>query len=201
MPTSAPGKANPEDARGARVPPVIGRAEARPATAHSVRSAGFTLIELVVVLLILTIILSLVGVRLTRDRGDIVRDEAQKLAVLLANAREQAILESRPYGFVPTAEGYRFLELDDRYRLVPARGDALLRERVLPPLVRLAPVAAPDERGPREAQAGADLILFDPTGDFAAFTLKLESDGIVWYVHGDADGQILPTPFLQPSAG
>ena len=151
-------------------------------------------------LLILTIILSLVGVRLTRDQGDIVRDEARRLAALLQNAQQQAILESRPYGFVLTAEGYRFLTLDDQYRLVPARGDALLRERLLPPLVQLGPLEPDDERTrAADADARGDIILFDPSGDFSVFTFKLESDGIVWYVRGHADGQILPTPFLQPA--
>lgn len=176
-----------------------GRAEARPSAAHFFIS-GFTLIELVVVLLILTIILSLVGVRLTRDRADVLRQEAERLAALLQNAQQEAILESRPYGFALTDDGYQFLQLDDRYRLVPASGDALLRARRLPPGIRLAPVAAETDR-PAGADAGSDIILFEPSGAFPAFTFKLETDGIAWYVRGTGHGQILPTPSLAPAAG
>jgi len=155
------------------------------------------------VLLILAVVLSIVGVRLPRDRADVVKDEAQRLALLLQNAQQQAILESRPYGFVLTEDGYRFLELDNEFRLVPARGEALLRARVLPPLVRLAPLApAAAAEGARPGPEGRrDLVLFDPSGDFAVFTFKLESDGIVWYVRGYPDGRILSTPFLDPARG
>lgn len=151
------------------------------------------------VLFILTIILGVIGVRLTRDQGDIVREEARRLAVLLQNARQQAILEGRPYGFVLTRDGYRFLRLDEQHRLSPVSGDALFRERVLPPAVRLQPFQPSDEEPDEDANERPGLIVFDPSGVFPAFTMRLESEGIAWYVRGRTDGQILSSPFLEPA--
>src|SRR5690606_11760242 len=134
-------------------------------------AAGFTLIELVVVLLILTIVLRMIGIRLTRDVRDTVRDEAERLALALQSAREQASLEGRPYAFALTDEGYQLLRLGDEGRLVPVREDEILGPRRLPRALTLAP-----ERPAGAAPARADLILFDPSGEFPAFTMVFAAD-------------------------
>lgn len=160
---------------------------------------GFTLIEVVVVLLIITIILGIVGVNLTRSRSDVVRDEAQRLAVVLQNAQQEAILEGRPLGFAFTADGYRFLRLNDKGHLVPIEADELLSPRSLPPPISLAPVE------PTNAQTTSanttkptDPIIFDPSGEFPAFTLVLSVGDISWYVRGQSDGQVLSSPSPEP---
>jgi len=158
-------------------------------------AAGFTLIELVVVMLILTIVLGMVGVRLTRDVRDTVRDEAERLALVLQSAREQAILEGRPYAFALTDEGYQFLRLGDEGRLVPVRGDEILGPRRLPRALTLAP-----QRPAAAAPARADLILFDPSGEFPAFTMVFAADDVVWYVQGRTDGRIIASPTLPKAA-
>lgn len=169
------------------------RAVARAEDAHFV-IRGFTLIELVVVLLIITIILGMVGVQLTRDESDIVREEAQRLALVLQNAQQQAILEGRPYAFALTDAGYRFMRLGDKNRLVPIEADEILAPRRLPRAITLVPGKLPDQ-----AKTRADLILFDPSGEFPAFTMIFEVGEIAWYVQGQADGQIRSTPTLEPA--
>jgi len=159
------------------------------------RGRGFTLIELVVVLFILTIVLGMVGVRLTRDHGDLVRDEARRLALVMQNAQQQAILEGRPLAFALTPEGYQFLRLDANSRLIPIRADELLAPRTLPPLMTIGPLKPRAEGGER-----MDLILFDPSGEFPAFTLVLALGDAVWYVQGQSDGQVHSSPSLETAA-
>lgn len=157
--------------------------------------SGFTLIEIVVVMLVLSIILGMVGVRLTRDQSDILRDEAQRLALVLQNAQQQAILEGRHYAFMLTSDGYQFLLLNREGRLVPIRADELLGPRKMPPLMALAP-----DRPAADATKRPDPILFDPSGEFPVFTMILRIGELTWYVQGRDDGQIQSTSTLQPAA-
>lgn len=163
-----------------------------------IRSRGFTLIELVVVLLILTIILGMVGVQLTRDENDVVRDEAQRLALVLQSAQQQAILEGRPYAFALTKDGYQFLRLGDKGRLVPIEADEILAPRLLPRAIMLAPAKASDRM--KQSKQRADLILFDPSGEFPAFAMVFEIGDIAWYVQGRTDGRIGFSNSLDPAA-
>lgn len=172
----------------------------KPTRSECMPSArGFTLIEVVVVLLIITIILGVVGVNLTRGRSDVVRDEAQRLALVLQNAQQEAILEGRPLGFVFTADSYRFLRLDDKGHLVPIKADELLSPRRLPPAISLAPVESTNaQQKPASAAKPTDPIIFDPSGEFPAFTLVLSVGDISWYVRGQSDGQVLSAPRPEP---
>lgn len=166
--------------------------------------SGFTLLEVVIVLLIITIILGIVGVNLTRDQSDILRDEAERLALVLQNAQQQAILEGRPYGFTFTDTGYRFLRLNDDGRLVPIDTDELLSPRRLPPAILLTPErsAAKDTTNDKstDAKKRSDLIVFDPSGEFPAFTFVLSVGDVFWYVRGQSDGRVVPSPLPEPAA-
>ena len=161
---------------------------------------GFTLIEVVVVLLIITIILGMVGVNLTRNPSDVLRDEAQRLALVLQNAQQQAILEGRPYGFAFADDGYRFLRLNDKGRLAPIEFDELLSPRQLPVPISLAAAGSTaDKTRSASAAKPPDLIVFDPSGEFPAFTLVLSVGDISWYVRGQSDGQVLSSPLAEPA--
>ena len=154
------------------------------------------------VLLIITIILGMVGVNLTRNQSDILRDEAQRLALVLQNAQQQAILEGRPYGFTFADNGYRFLRLNDNGHLVSIEFDELLGPRTLPPPISLAPGASTGEQAKSaDAATRPDLIVFDPSGEFPAFTLVLSLGDIFWYVRGQTDGRVLSSPLPDAATG
>lgn len=165
---------------------------AAPATCS--RARGFTLIEVVVVMLVLTIILGIVGVRLTRDESDIIRDEARRLSTVLQSAQQQAILEGRLYAFAFADDGYRFLHLNADGRLVPIEADELLGPHLLPAPIRLEPVQSKNDTD----ETRRDLILFDPSGEFPAFTMIFSVGELAWYVRGRADGQITSSPQAEP---
>lgn len=193
MATSAPGcwvSADPRAPRpGMPIRPI-------PLGAAVRRVAGFTLIELAVVMLILVIILGVVGVNLTRGTTDIVRDEGQRLALLLQAAQEDAILEGRYYAFTLAPEGYRFLRVDAEGALIPVADDPL-RPRTLPRAVTLDLEQHTLDASQTSGKPGTKtppIIVFDPTGTFPGFTLVLRAGDSAWFVQGTANGKILSAP-------
>ncbi len=75
---------------------------------------GFTLVETLVVLFIITILAGLTAARLPGFAGSADMDtEARRLELLLNMARTEAIMDSAEYGFQRTSDGYEFLKYDD----------------------------------------------------------------------------------------
>lgn len=177
-------------------PPSHDPARNRPARSFARalgRSRGFTLIELAVVILLLVIVLGMVGVNLVRGPADVVRDEAQRLALLLQTAQQEAILEGRFYAFAPDVEGYGFLRLDDTGMLVPLAAGDPLGPRLLPASVTLELTDIP----PMPGDDAPPLIVFEPSGAMSPFTVVLQTQDSVWYVRADGSGRIRPAATRQ----
>jgi len=88
------------------------------------RAAGFTLLEMLVVLLIAGIIISLASLTLTRNPRTDLNEEAQRLALLFESAGDEAQVRARPIAWQPQAGGFRFdIRTEDGWR--PLRDDLL----------------------------------------------------------------------------
>ncbi len=75
----------------------------------SQNSAGFTLVELMVVLLIIGLMASVVVFSFPSG-GSALEEDAQRFAARTAALRDNAILQSRPMAVQVTPSGYSFLE-------------------------------------------------------------------------------------------
>ena len=97
------------------------------------RAAGFTLIELMVVALIIGITLTYVVVGFDRDVDDEVLTEAQRLAALVTLAAQESVLHGKEHALEFGHDRYQFLVLNDDTGQwqVPADDD-MLRERKMP---------------------------------------------------------------------
>lgn len=89
---------------------------------------GFTLLELLVVLVILGIAAGAVSLSVAPRESRLVEHEAQRLAALFQLAQSEARTRGRPIAWVADAGGYRFL-IGDR---VPDALDDPLRPRAWP---------------------------------------------------------------------
>jgi general secretion pathway protein H len=92
------------------------------------RAAGFTLLELLMVLVIAGIMLGVVSFNAMPGEQQMLQKDAQRIALLLQLARDEAIVRNRPIAFEADSQRYRFLLRDENTWQALAQDD-LLRER------------------------------------------------------------------------
>lgn len=92
------------------------------------RCSGFTLLELLVVLVISGILLGAVTLNSTLGEREWLRQEARRIALLLQIARDEAIVRDHPISFVLDEYRYHFLiRQNTGWELI--KDDPILRER------------------------------------------------------------------------
>ncbi|MDU9416851.1 type II secretion system minor pseudopilin GspH [Pseudomonas sp. zfem005] len=74
---------------------------------------GFTLIELMVVLVIVGIATAAISLSIRPDPARLLREDAKRLALLLQTAQDEARADGRAIAWQADARGYRFLRLGD----------------------------------------------------------------------------------------
>lgn len=88
------------------------------------RQTGFTLLEMLVVLVIAGLLVSLASLAVTRNPRTDLNEEAQRLALLFESAGDEAQVRARPIAWQPFDGGFRFdMRTDDGWR--PLRDDLL----------------------------------------------------------------------------
>lgn len=144
------------------------------------RAAGFTLIEVLVVVAITGIVVALASVNLFPSDREVARREAARLALAIEHARDAAWFGGRP-----TAISFG----DGRMRLWRHTGTAwqpdAARETALDPGLRVASVMIEGLAVP----AGERLV-FLPDGLDEPFRVAVEVRGLAWAVDGDAAGSV-----------
>ena len=149
------------------------------------KQQGFTLIEVLVVVLLIVIVVGMVGLKIGGDEGRAVRQEADRLSVLLQSAQQEAILQGKVLALALGDEGYEFQGLNDK-RKFSALNDPVLRPRELPPAMSILSITldgVPAEKEPR--------IILYPTGELPqAFVITLGQGEARWEVRGALNGNI-----------
>ena len=88
---------------------------------------GFTLLEMLVVLVIFGIILGAVSINAMPGEQQRLENDARRISLLMQLARDEAIVRNLPVAFEVDENGYRFLVREDKV-WTPVR-DEMLRER------------------------------------------------------------------------
>ncbi|MFZ6744224.1 type II secretion system minor pseudopilin GspH [Undibacterium sp. JH2W] len=88
---------------------------------------GFTLLELLVVLVIFGLILGAVSINAMPGEQQRLENDARRISLLLQLARDEAIVRNLPVAFEVDQHGYRFLVREERI-WSPVK-DEMLRER------------------------------------------------------------------------
>ena len=145
------------------------------------RLCGFTLLELLVVLVIAGIMLGAVVLNINPGQRQLLYNEAQRIALLMQLARDEAIVRNQAIAFESDNARYRFL-IREGNEWRPLLGDELLRERayrVTPLTLRLDPNAS--NQMPMRIVFGREPV-------DKAFTLTLATDSARVVVRADGIG-------------
>jgi len=146
---------------------------------------GFTLLELLVVMAIVGVTLGMVSFNAMPNGQQILQNDAQRIALLLQLARDEAIVRNRPIAFEAEAERFRFL-LREGNTWQALTQDDLLREREFkrsPVILSISP-PSPEQTAPLRIVFGREpvgipFVLTLATGDAHAV---IRADGIGHFV-------------------
>ncbi|MEW7990585.1 MAG: type II secretion system minor pseudopilin GspH [Candidatus Thiodiazotropha sp.] len=139
---------------------------------------GFTLIEVMVVVIIIGILINFVTISFGRSSPeDLLQTEARRLSSLLGLASEEALLRSLLIGIDISEDGYSFLYLDDG--TWQPMNDNLFRPRQLPQGMAFS-IASTQQSGEDEEENIPEIILLN-SGEMTPFELKLSYDRIDSY--------------------
>ena len=170
------------------------------------RSRGFSLIEILVVIVIIGIVMSIAVLSITLVGGDSqLRDEAQRIISLVDVARDESLLQGREFGLEFMQSGYRFVEFDPLTRQWgEIIGDDTLRLRELPEelelelyvedrrvMLKTDPARTGDDEEDRPGiERYAPHVLIYSSGDMSPFELHVirRVDDNVVALRGDAAG-------------
>lgn len=152
------------------------------------RIEGFTLLEVLVVLILIGIIVTFAAASLRGpDAAARVQQEAARAQALLQLASDEAVMRARIYGVQIRADGYTFVARGpDGWHTV---NEKPLQPRALPAGIRLPAPADSEDQAPQ--------ILLLADGTFSPFALRFRDpqSGTQQIVQGTADGRI---EVLQP---
>ena len=179
----------------AAAPHPRGRWRTRPA------GYGFTLVELLVVLVVVGVMIGLATLAVGDRSGEEVEREAERLAALLRLARDEAVLTARPLGLRVEPDRYLFLALEGEDRWRPLASDRVLHPRALSEVVELTitvegrrgllAVAEDEDRDENEGLRPQVLVL--ETGEMTPFEITVRARaerGRYFLLEGGLDGAV-----------
>lgn len=149
------------------------------------KRAGFTLIEILVVVAIVATVAGAIGLSFSGTEARSVRREADQLALLIRSAREQAVLENRLFVVLFTRTGYRFMTPDEKGVLSPVADD-VLRDRRLASGVEIDGVNVEGR-----SLAEDPRIVLSPTGEATPAEVFFLKDGVRNAVRVQTDGTVI----------
>ena len=146
-------------------------------------SRGFTLIEILAVLVIVGIVIALARVQYARSPAQTLEGEARRLALMLELARDEAMTSGCTLAWTARSDAH---QLQCRRRQAAgAADDGLYAKRPWSGTVALERVSIAGVPAARDSP-----LLFTPSGINAPFELVLAMDGNRVHVAGDVLGRV-----------
>jgi len=155
-------------------------------------AAGFTLLEILVVMVVVGVSLALVSVNFTSDDRRRLRDSGERLAAILEQAQDEALMTGASLAWSATDLGYKFWRLDPDHKWIDAGGDEWLRERLFDAGVTLAELRLDDHPAKPDTR-----VVLSASGHNVPFRVVLALRAERISISGDVLGRIT----LEPAAG
>ena len=146
---------------------------------------GFTLIEMMVVLLIMGIFVGLVSSVAQPDDRTKLRLEAERLAQLLELASTKSRLTGRRIAWTAEGSSYRFWQFNEDTYWTDIRDDDALRVRALPNGMVIAGLQVENMRTTEQMR-----LEFTPYGESVAFSVQLSFGDARKTVAGSPVGEV-----------
>jgi len=162
----------------------------RPDGGHA---AGFTLLELLVVLAIMGLCVSLIGALARPDDRALLRVEAERLARLLELAADESQLAGRALAWTSAGSGYQFLAANrdaaswsqGSVQWRDLRDNDVLRPRTLPDGMRIRSL-----RIEGTPASGHMRIEFSPSGPASSYSIEMSMGDARYAVIASAIGEV-----------
>ncbi len=155
------------------------------------RGRGFTLIEILVVIVMIGVITTMATLSLTSGGATELQREVERLQGTLQLAADEAVMRATPIGLALERNGYRFLRFESKQ--APGKWSAMGNHRALRPhetaegiSMRLASQGQRDSSGSDDT-ARPDIVI-RPSGVFSAFELTVRDERINEQLVITADG-------------
>jgi general secretion pathway protein H len=135
------------------------------------RQVGFTLLELLIVILIMGVILAAVGLNATQTSKQVLQQDVQRLAALMQLARDEAIVRNRLIALELDTNRYGFfIKIDNAWE--PLQNDEVLRVREF----KRSPITFSVRNG--ESNLATWRVVFgrDPVDQAFVLALQFEQD-------------------------
>lgn len=139
---------------------------------------GFTLLEIIVVVLLIAVSATFVVVNLERDTDTLARFEAERFARLIEQARDESIISGRPYALSVDTDrnSYEFLRYGSEGEWVPVSEDDMFRRREIPGDLNVIFELLGGGSG------ASDLLVIEGLGEIASYNFLIEGDARVYAV-------------------
>ncbi len=153
------------------------------------RNRGFTLIEMLVVLMIIGLFFGLVSAITRPDERAVLRLEADRLSELLDFAASEARLTGHSIAWTAEDSGYRFWRSDENANWLEIRDSDMLRARTLPQGISISGFRVENMR-----PQGGMRLEFTPQGSSLAFTIGMSSGDERCSIVGSPVGEVRVVP-------
>jgi general secretion pathway protein H len=168
---------------------VVKRPERKTRALTTVEDRGFTLIEMLVVLLIMGLLVGLVSAIARPDDRALLRVEVERLAQLMDLAATQSRLTGKSIAWTADGPGYRFWQFSEDSGWSEIVDDDFLRARTLPQGMTISNMRVENMRSPEYMR-----VEFNSYGSALSFSVEMSLGAAHYTVENSPVGDVRVLP-------